>query len=514
MNSKCISENSNTRLAKNTILLYIRMFLSIIVNLYISRVILNVLGFSDFGLYQVVGGIVIMFSFLNASLSGATSRFITFELGKNKFDDLIKVFNITFTIHLLIALGVLILSETIGLWFIYHKLVIPEGRLFAALWTFHFSVAVLICNIIQVPYNACIIAHERMNVYAYISIADVVIKLFAVYLLYIIPWDKLISYSVLMFVVALLITFVYILYCKRYFKECRYLGLYDKKIAKSIFVFSAWDLYGNMCVIGSSQGQNILLNLFFGTVVNASCGIANRVGGAAMGLSASFLLAMKPQLTKLYAQNDYDKAIYLMEYSSKFAIFLMSLVAIPLTLECNFILHIWLTEVPPYSVIFCSLSLITGIVNSLFSPVVNLLHATGYIKRLSIIGGSISLIILPISYLLFKHDCLPVTTFIVTLCSSIISGIVNLNILKKYLPQIKLSNYIINICLPYIKVLIISLLIPICLLYNMQEDWIRFILISFSFIIGMIITSYFIMLSSEQKRTFIQNIISQINKKI
>ena len=292
------------RLAKNTIALYFRMLLSMVVSLYTSRIVLNTLGVEDYGIYNVVGGVVAMFGFLNASMSGATARFLSFELGKGNFLRLKKTFSSALIIHIGIALIILIIAETLGLWFLNHKLVIPADRIDAAQWAYQFSILSTLITITQAPYNASIIAHEKMTIYAYVEILNVTLKLLVVYLLVIGNFDKLILYSFFIFTVSTLIALIYRLYCIRHFNECRFHWIWDTSILKPMLSFSGWDLYGNMSVTVKQQGLNMLLNIFWGPLLNSANGVATSVQGAILGFSSNIITAAKPQIIKSYAESN------------------------------------------------------------------------------------------------------------------------------------------------------------------------------------------------------------------
>ena len=297
---------NNKRIAKNTLLLYFRMLFIMAINLYTSRIVLKILGIEDFGIYNAVGGIVAMFGFLTSAMSISTQRYITYELGKNNLKQLNKIFNTSITIHAVISVIILILAETIGLWFLYNKMTIPIERLNAALWTYQASIASAIILIMSIPYNATIIAHEKMSAFAYISVLEVVLKLAIVYLLLISNFDKLKLYSTLILIVQLIIRIIYGQYCKKHFLETKIHFIKDKSLFKEMLSFAGWNLWGNCAGIASTQGVNILLNIFFGPHINAARGIAVQVQGAVNQFASNFQTAINPQITKSYAQGDYN----------------------------------------------------------------------------------------------------------------------------------------------------------------------------------------------------------------
>ena len=361
------SENTR-RIAKNTVMLYIRMLLIMAVTLYTSRVVLNVLGVEDFGIYNVVGGIVVMFSFLNGAMATSTQRFLSFSLGKNDQEQVARVFSMSMTTHISIALIVLLLAETFGLWIFYRYLNIPPERMGAAQWVYQLSVLTFCISIIRVPYNAGIIAYERMSFYAYISIVEVCLKLGMVILLQYLGSDKLILYALLMALTTGIVTFIYKLYCCKTFSVCRYHYFWDKHLYKELISFSGWSLFGSAANVGVQQGINILLNVFFGVVTNAALGIANQVSSAVSQLVGNFQTAFNPALVKSYASGDYSYFVRLIFQTSRFSYFLLFIIALPLYLCMPFVLKVWLDIVPEYTVVFCRWMLVFVLIDAVSAP--------------------------------------------------------------------------------------------------------------------------------------------------
>ena len=391
------TEHNNKRVAKNTLFLYFRMILIMLVTLYTSRVILAELGIKDYGVYNVVGGVVMMFSFLNNCMSTSTQRFMTFALGKGDFKKLKDVFSASLNIHIVIGLIIVLLAETIGLWFVNNKLVIPEDRIIAANWVYQFSILTFCVNIIQVPYNAVLIAHEKMNVYAYISIIEAILKLCIVYLLIIVSTDKLIVYGILVFCVQLLIRAIYQIYCKRNYEECKFRLFWERDLYKQMSGFAGWNLFGSIAWLLRDQGLNIVLNLFFGPAINAARGIASQVSNAVMGFISNFQVALNPQITKNYAINNIEEMEKLSYLGVKFSFLLLFTMALPLCINIDYILHLWLVNVPNYSSIFIILIMIDSLVGNIFGvPFMTSLSATGNIRNYQIVVSCIILCILPI----------------------------------------------------------------------------------------------------------------------
>ena len=423
--------SDNKRIAKNTAFLYIRMFLIMGISLYTSRIVLRVLGEIDFGLYNVVGGIVMMFTFLNGALAGATSRFITYEIGRKDYLQLHRVFNVAFITHILIALSIVVLAETMGLWFLYNKMVIPEGRLNAAFWVYQISVLSCVLSITQVPYTAAIIAHERMNIYAYVGIVEVVFKLAIAYLIGISKYDRLIVYASLLFIVQLLLMIYYRIYCNKHFAECKLMLVRDKQMYKNMFVYAGSDMIGNIAGLAQGQGLNLLLNMFFGPAVNAARGIAYQVQGAVTQFSGNFMTAVKPQIIKRYAVGKIGDMMQLVIQSSCFSYYMMLLIVVPICFEANFILSLWLGEYPEYTVSFLRLILVLCMIQTLKTPRTTVFHATGKILMPNIIVGTILCLAFPIAYFLLKSGGSPESVFWAAIGSLVLSEVASILILKR-----------------------------------------------------------------------------------
>ena len=351
---------SNARIAKNTILLYIRMLVILVISLYTSRAILAILGADDFGIYNVVGGVVVLFSFLTNAMTNSTQRFLNYNLGLNDEKKIANVFNTSMLAHFTILGVVLILAETIGLWFVMTQLNIPAERYTASIWVYQASVVATLLNIIVIPYRASIIATERMGVFAYISILDVVLKLIIVLVLPYFSVDSLILYSILLSGISFLILILYRAVCIRKMSFTHFHFVWDKKQYMEQMSFSGWYLFGGVATVGAKQGTNILINLFFNVTVNAAVGIANQVRNAVYGFVTSFQTAFNPQIVKLYASGEHDNLLSLIYRSSKFSYYLLLILSLPIVIFCEDILSLWLVEVPDYAVVFTQLVVITS----------------------------------------------------------------------------------------------------------------------------------------------------------
>lgn len=400
------SEN-NKRIAKNTMFLYVRMLLIMGVTLYTSRIVLQVLGVEDFGIYNVVGGIVVLFSFVNNAMVTSTQRFLNYELGKKNLEATARVFSASVTIHWCIAIVTLILAETVGLWFLLNYIQYPQEREWAVFITYQFAIFSTCVNMIRAPYNAAIIAYEKMSFYAYISIIEAVLRLLIVYLLSLANFDHLIFYSVLMFSVIGIVTLAYYAYCKSYFSTCHYTYHWEKDLYKRLMGFSGWSLFGGVANMGASQGLNILLNMFFGVTVNAAMGIANQVQAAVYSFVGNFQTAFNPQIVKSYASGDRDYFIDLIVRTSKYSYFLLFTISLPLYVCCEEVLSLWLGNVPAYAVSFCRLMILFSLLDAIQGPLWVSVQATGKIRDYQILMSVMILSNLPLSYLFLKQDYSP-----------------------------------------------------------------------------------------------------------
>lgn len=402
---------NNKRIAKNTLYLYIRMFFTLGVGLYVSRVVLRVLGASDFGLYNVIGGVLTMFTMFSAALTVGTNRFLAFAIGEKDDNKLEKTFSLALYLHILLALIILLLLETIGLWFLKTQMNIPEGREIAAFWVFQFSIFVFALNLAQVPFQACLVAHEKMNIYAYMSIYDVVMKLIIVILLQYIDIDKLILYAVLIFALQILTIIIYNIYCQQHFDECRWKLKWDSMLAKQYATYSGWNLIGGSQTFFTDQGINILLNIFCGTVVNAARGLAVNVNNYVLLFINNFQMAANPQIIKLYAAKDLQNLFRLVINNCRLAEYLYLMIAIPAFIEVEYLLSLWLGNYPYYTPVFIQIILIQSALTPLNTPVGMIVHATGRMKWLSIASLGL-LAIFPVSYFILKAGFSPIWVFI------------------------------------------------------------------------------------------------------
>lgn len=472
-----ISDN-NKRIAKNTALLYARMFFSMAVSLYTSRVVLATLGVENFGIYGVVGGIVTLFDFLNASMSGCTSRFLTFELGKKDWKNLCDTFSTAMFVHITIALLVLLVAEPVGIWFMHAKMQVPLDRMNAAQIVFHLSVLSMMVNVTQVPYNASIISHERMDVYAYVEMANVVLKLLIVYILQIGNFDKLVLYAILVFVVSLAIAMFYRIYCVRNFAECHIHRVWRLDIFKRMLAFSGWDLYGNLSVTMRTQGVNMLLNMFFGPIMNAAASIASQVQGAVMSFAQNVTTAVRPQIIKRYAAGELDSMVSLMRNAVKLNFLVILLITTPLITELHYILNLWLGQVPQNAVAFCSFTLLFNFFSNLSFLLVTGIHATGKIFRPSLINGSLYLLVVPISYVSFKFGGAAWTSYLFNVLAVFIGMLSNAYTLKLYITEFSFRKFLFADLLPCLMLMVMAFALSFSVSNVMTEGLFRLIAVS------------------------------------
>lgn len=492
---------NNKRIAKNTLLLYVRMLFGTLVSLYTSRVILQTLGVEDYGVYNVVGGVITMFTFLNGAMSSATSRYITFEIGKGNMEQLKKVFSTALQIHAIIALLIVILGETVGLWFLMNELVIPEGRMDAAMWVYQCSVVTAVVTIMSVPYNADIIAHEKMSAFAYISVLEIILKLAIVYLLVVLPFDKLKVYAVLILMVGLLIRYIYTRYCHKHFEESHYIHHIDKSLLKEMSSFAGWSFWGNLAAILYSQGLNMMLNIFFGPVVNAARGIATQIQGVVQQFVSNFQMALNPQITKTYASGELDKMHSLMFRSARFSFMLLFFLSLPIMLETNYILTLWLGIVPENTVIFARIIIAISLIYTIANPCVIANQATGKVKVYQAVVGGLLLLILPISYIVLKMGAPAYSVFIVHFCVESVAQFARMYMLRNMI-DLPLLSYVKNIYLPIMGVVLLSVVLPMLVYNNMQEGIIRLLAVGITCVVSVTMTSLFIGMTRNE-RTFL-----------
>lgn len=500
--------DSNKRIAKNTIYLYIRMIVIMLVSLYTARVVLIYLGIEDFGIYNLIGGVIVLLGFLHTALTNASQRFLTFEIGRNDNDKLKKTFSLILTSHLIISLFIFILAETIGLWFINTQLNIAEDRMTAVNWVYQFSVFTFVINIMRVPYNAMVVAYEEMSFFAMVSIIETGLKLAVVFLLPVINIDSLSLFGGLMFFVPVLSILMYISYCNKKFEASKYVFHWDKKLFVQLTSFSGWSMMGATANIGALQGGNVLLNLFSGVVANASFGIATQVSTAVSTFSSNLLIAFNPQIIKNYSKGHLDSMFKLVLKASSYASYLVLLFAIPFLLNTELILNLWLKEVPEYAVIFCQLMIVYQIIDVIQAPLGTLISATGKIKIYHLWLSALLIMNIPISWYLLKIGWEPYWVLLTRVALNFISSIIR-SIHVRYLVNFPSWTYFSTVILRFLVVAVPAIGLSILAKQYFNDDLFGFI---YSATLSVLITCSVIYLLgiNKNERTFINGYVNKL----
>lgn len=508
-----VSEN-NKRIAKNTVLLYVRTLFSQLLALYTSRKILEIIGVEDFGIYNVVGGVVVMLTFLNGSMAVATQRYLTIELGKNDMNAYNKTFSMACIIHLVMALLIFVAAETLGLWFVNTYLNIPLERMFAANWVYQASILMVLLGVVQTPYNASLMAHEQMGVYAYVGMGESVFRLLIVFLLLAVTYDRLIIYAFLLFCVQLISAWIYRRYCTLHYEECKFHWVWDKRLFHSMLGFTGWNLFGTIAWILKDQGSNMLMNIFGGPLINAARGVSYQVSNAVQNLVNGFNTAVNPQLTKNYASEDKKDLYKLMFSSSRISFYLLLLIALPVMIEVPYLLHLWLVEVPEYTILFTRIILLEALLNTLSGTLVTSLLATGNIKWYQIIVGSIMLLNVPVSYLLLKLGFSIETPLIVSLVIILVSIGARLWFCK-YQLLMNISSYLHEVVKPVMLVFILSSICPLFICETMEYGFKRLIVTLVISVLSVSACVYFWGMSKDEQsflHAFVKNHIARFRK--
>lgn len=501
----------SARLAKNTLLLYFRMALMMCINLYTSRIVLDTLGVEDYGIYNVVGGVIVMFSFLTDSMTASTQRFLSFELGSANKERLHAVFVTSIHIHLIITLVIIILGETVGLWFLMEKMVIPPERMIAAHWVYQFSIFIAVLNVLSYPYISAIIAHEKIKSFAYVAILDALLKLLMVYLLLVFSYDRLILYAALYAGEKFLIRSIYNIYCVRNFEECKYKWIYQKTLFKEMALFAVWKLWGCLAFVFYSHGLNLLLNVFFGPIVNAARAAAYHGYDAVSNFAMNFQTAINPQITKTYASGQLEETHRLIYKSVRLTFCMLLILCLPLIIEAPAILGLWLVEVPEGTATFLRLLLVILMFQQSSNALVTAVAATGRIKRYEISLGALMLTIVPISYLVLRWGGAPWSVFVVFLAVVIVAFFLILYIV---LPMIKLRlrdylRYAISRC---VTVSILSLIVPFAMQLIKKESLLFSFLNIAAIVISTIVIAYFFGIDREERHAVTNKVYSMIAK--
>lgn len=500
---------NSKRIAKNTLMLYFRQILIMLVSLYTVRVVLNVLGAEDYGVYNVVAGVVTMFSFLSGAMATASQRYFSYDLGKNDIEHLKTSFSVTFQIYILLALIVILIAETLGLWFVNNKLVIPSERMFAANWNYQAAIVSFLFTLITTPYMASIIAHENMNVYAYVSIIEAALKLGIVFLLKILPYDKLSLYGILLAIIALINTSIYRFYCHKYYEECKFRFVKEPKLFKEMISYSGWNLFGSIAGVVKNQITNILLNLYFGAVVNAARGIAFQVNSAVASFGQNFTVALRPPIIKGYASEEKEKAYILVCRGSKFTFFLLYLFALPLFLEMNTVLRLWLKKPPEQSVLFTRLIIIETVIISVSYSIMTLVQATGKIRLYQGVVGGILLLNLPFSYIALRMGADAYVVMVIAILVEIMAFFARM-IIVRYLTSFSIKQFFLKAIFPCIFVAILSAILPCFVFVFMEESIFRLCITIIVSVISIGSCVLFIGMNKSERQSVIGKIIEKI----
>ena len=491
------------------------MILILVVNLYTSRVVLAELGVVDYGIYNVVGGVVVMFSFINSSMSTSTQRFLTFELGKGNFKKLCATFSASLNVHIFLGFIIVLLAETIGLWFLNEKLVIPSDRIMAANVVYQCSILSFFINITQVPYNASLISHEEMSIYAYLSIFDATGKLLLAYALALCSSDKLIFFAILILLLHVLLIMLYRAYCIRHYKECRFLLFWDKELYSSLTSFAGWNLFGSIAWLFRGQGLNIILNLFYGPALNAAKGISDKVSSAVMGFIRNFNLAMNPQITKSYATNEIVSMENLCYRGSKFAFLLLFMITLPVIVNIDYILHLWLVEVPDYTAGFVTLILIDSMIDVLLgsSQFITAMMATGKIRNYQIVVGVMIMLVLPLGYLLLDIGCGPYSIAYAMISVSVVADITRF-LFCKYQIGFSFKKLITIVWVPVLMTVLLSCPIPIIIkwYYFAEGSFVGTVLTSLMSVIIIAVVSWFVAMNNSERQVIRQLIAKKLHR--
>lgn len=502
----------NKRIAKNSVFLSIRMVLVLILMLYTTRAVLQMLGVEDYGVYNVVCGFVSMFAFLNTSMSNSVQRFYNYEYGKNGAVGASRVYCTSLLIQLLLAIIVIVLTESLGLWYLTHKMVIPDDRMVAAEWIFQFSVLSFLFVIMQAPYTAAVMAHERMDFYAFVSVLDAVLRLGVVFLIPYLTGDKLILYGIFIAMIGLLNFLQYYIYCRRKFAEMRIRNVRERHLFSSMLGFSGWNLFGSLSAVMQTQGINLVINFHFGPVVNAAQGVASQINSGLHSFVANITMPVRPQVVQSYARGDIERTMKLTYSISKLSCCFLMMMGIPISLEIDYVLHLWLgNNVPDHANIFTIIILLTSLTSNLNAAISSVVHATGRMKHYQLWGSLVKISSVPISFLLLTYWHMPELALLTVMVCCSLGHFVCLCVAKHLVP-LSLYDYLKNVVLPIILVLLISLLMTFWVPLSMHTSASRFLITVFIGIASVITSLYYVALNKSEKELFCQLAKSVISK--
>ena len=488
------------RIAKNTFLLYVRMMVTMVITLFTSRIVLQALGFDDYGLYNVISGVVTLFAFLRSSMSSSTQRFLAYEMGSGTADSLRRVFSMCMTTHILLALILFILAETVGLWFLNTYINIPEGREAAANWIYQFAVLSLCLNMVSLPYEGDIVSNERMGYFAFLSILDAVLKLAIAYVVLYTMGDHLILYGALMMGISALNLFLNWVYCRLKFAETRYIFYWNKEMFQRIFSFSGWTIYGQLAVVGSNQGTNILVNIFHSVAANAAMGVGHQVNSALTGLVSNFQTAFKPQITKSYASGDYEYLTSLTNYASKISFFLLFIVSLPIMLNIDWVLQLWLDRVPAHAGELCIVFMIASLCNAVSAPLWMNIFATGKVRNYQLGLSAAYIAELIAVYVLFRMGCPLVVGVSMKAVLNFVVIFIRLYYTHTTQPQFSLAAYARQVVLPVFCAAALTVLASFPLTTMVSDDVMRLLTTPIVVLISLA-AAYFIGLTGKERKS-------------
>lgn len=505
--------SNNKRIAKNSVFMAIRMVFVLIITLYTTRVILNILGVEDYGVYNVVCGFVSMFAFLNTSMSNGIQRFFNYELGRNGEEGANKVYNTALLIQLVLAIVIIVLTESFGLWYLHNKMVIPEGRMFAAEWIFQFSMLSFLFIIMQAPYTAAVMAHEKMDFYALISVLDAILKLGIVFVIPFLPGDSLIVYGVLFALISVLNFVLYFIYCKKNFPEIKYTRYFERTLFKSMLGFSGWNIFGSLSGVMKEQGINLVLNLFFGPVVNAARGVATQINGGLQSFVSNITTPVRPQVVQSYARSEYARTMNLTYSVSKLSCCFLFLCALPVLLEIDYILGIWLgSSIPEHTNTFVVIVIMISFINNLNSAVSGVVHASGKMMTYQTVTSMIGMLCIPSSYIGLKLGLPPEFALWMVFAWTALAQTACLIILKSIIPY-SLKDYLFKVIIPVVSLIAITIWPSLLLHMNMQEGVIRLLVVGTVSVIVVALGIYIIALNKSEKN-LIKSMLTKIKQKL
>ena len=488
----------NKRIARNSLFMSLRMVFVLSLTFYATRAILEILGEIDYGVYNTVCGFVSLFSFLNLSISNGIQRFYNFELDCHGIKGACRVYNTALRIQFLAAILLLLVIEVVGIWYINHKLVCPPERLDAAMWAFHFSAVGFTLTIIQAPYSAAVMAHEKMDFYALVSVLDAFLKLGIVFMLRFISYDSMATYAALYASINLLNLLLYAFYAKWYFPEIVFKKVIDRKLFRSMICFSGWNIFGSFSGIMKEQGINLIFNFFCGPIVNAAKALAAQINAGLMAFVSNIIIPVRPQVVQSYANQNYDRTLRLTYGVSRVTSCVITLITLPIILDTHFILHLWVKSIPEYTDTFVIIVILISFVNNLNSAVSGVIHASGQMMLYQTVCSSVSLMCIPTAYLLLKYGYSPNYALLMVLLWTTLSQYVSLLIMKRVI-NFTLISYTKEVLWPLLKMIVLSAIIPTIIRLNMDEGWLRFLLIGSTSVVMTTLCSYLFAMQASEK---------------